>query len=124
MIENPIYGGAYAYGKTAVAAGYDAAGVRVKIRRKPRVPTMMVRCGFGPTCWPIEHRSGNKKSDRIIIHADKVIEVCNPQGEDGGEVVRDARQHQAFAAKLTPGGGLFESGTKKSGDSGWFGSTR
>jgi hypothetical protein len=25
MIENPIYGGAYAYGKTAVAAGYDAA---------------------------------------------------------------------------------------------------
>ena len=26
MIENPVYGGAYAYGKTAVAAGYDAAG--------------------------------------------------------------------------------------------------
>src|SRR5262249_32267427 len=36
----------------------------------------------------------------------------------------DARQHQAFAAKLTPGGGLLESGTKKSGDSGWLGSTR
>jgi Recombinase/Recombinase zinc beta ribbon domain len=36
MIENPIYGGAYAYGKTAVAAGYDAAGVGVKIRRKAR----------------------------------------------------------------------------------------
>ena len=36
MIENPIYGGAYAYGKTAVAPGYDAAGVCVKIRRKPR----------------------------------------------------------------------------------------
>ena len=36
MIENPIYGGAYAYGKTAVAAGYDAAGVSVKIRRKAR----------------------------------------------------------------------------------------
>ena len=36
MIENPIYGGAYAYGKTAVVAGYDAAGVRVKIRRKAR----------------------------------------------------------------------------------------
>src|SRR6201987_2987025 len=36
MIENPIYGGAYAYGKTAVATGYDAAGVNVKIRRKPR----------------------------------------------------------------------------------------
>jgi DNA invertase Pin-like site-specific DNA recombinase/predicted N-acetyltransferase YhbS len=36
MIENPIYGGAYAYGKTATAAGYDAAGVSVKIRRKAR----------------------------------------------------------------------------------------
>jgi hypothetical protein len=31
MIENPIYGDAYAYGKTAVTAGYDAAGVSVKI---------------------------------------------------------------------------------------------
>ncbi len=36
MIENPIYGGAYAYGKTAVAAGYEGAGVKVKIRRKAR----------------------------------------------------------------------------------------
>jgi hypothetical protein len=36
MIENPIYGGAYAYGKTAVTAGYDAAGISVKICRKPR----------------------------------------------------------------------------------------
>jgi DNA invertase Pin-like site-specific DNA recombinase len=36
MIENPIYGGAYAYGRTAVTAGYDTAGVRVKIRRKAR----------------------------------------------------------------------------------------
>src|SRR5262245_64539976 len=36
----------------------------------------------------------------------------------------DAHQHQAFAARLTPGGGLHESGTKKSGDSGWLGSTR
>src|SRR5437588_454553 len=36
IIENPVYGGAYAYGKTAVAAGYSAAGVSVKIRRKAR----------------------------------------------------------------------------------------
>ena len=26
MIENPVYGGAYAYGKTATASGYGAAG--------------------------------------------------------------------------------------------------
>ncbi|MCK1590601.1 recombinase family protein, partial [Bradyrhizobium sp. 169] len=36
IIENPVYGGAYAYGKTAVAAGYSAAGVSVKIHRKAR----------------------------------------------------------------------------------------
>lgn len=36
MIEKPIYGGAYAYGKTAVAAGYDGTGVSVKICRRAR----------------------------------------------------------------------------------------
>jgi len=36
MIENPIYGGAYAYGKTAVAMGYHGADVKLKIRRKAR----------------------------------------------------------------------------------------
>ena len=36
IIENPVYGGAYAYGKTAVAAGYDGTGVSVKICRKAR----------------------------------------------------------------------------------------
>jgi hypothetical protein len=34
MIENPIYGGAYAYGKTASGMSYGAAGV--KTRRKAR----------------------------------------------------------------------------------------
>jgi DNA invertase Pin-like site-specific DNA recombinase len=36
MIENPIYGGAYSYGKTTAATGYDPTGASVKIRRKPR----------------------------------------------------------------------------------------
>jgi DNA invertase Pin-like site-specific DNA recombinase len=36
MIENPIYGGAYAYGKTTAATAYDAMGVSMKIRRKAR----------------------------------------------------------------------------------------
>ena len=34
MIENPVYGGAYAYGKTAVATGHGVAGA--KPRRKAR----------------------------------------------------------------------------------------
>jgi len=36
MIENPIYGGAYAYGKSRVAPGYEIAGIRPKSRRKAR----------------------------------------------------------------------------------------
>src|SRR6202165_3555407 len=36
MIDNPIYGGAYAYGKTAAASAYSADGVSVKKRRKAR----------------------------------------------------------------------------------------
>ena len=38
MIENPIYGGAYAYGKSRVATGYDAAAgvIRPRRRRKAR----------------------------------------------------------------------------------------
>src|SRR5213083_1562213 len=36
MIANPIYGGAYAYGKSCVAAGYGATGVRARSRRKAR----------------------------------------------------------------------------------------
>src|ERR1700724_2789507 len=38
MIDNPIYGGAYAYGKSRVATGYDAAAgaIRPRSRRKAR----------------------------------------------------------------------------------------
>ena len=36
MIENPIYGGAYAYGRSRVASGYDGATVRSRSRRKAR----------------------------------------------------------------------------------------
>jgi hypothetical protein len=38
MIENPIYGGTYAYGKRAVAAGYDGASVKVK--------SLLAGCGW------------------------------------------------------------------------------
>ncbi len=36
MVENPVYGGAYAYGRTGVAVGYSAGGGSAKARRKPR----------------------------------------------------------------------------------------
>ena len=36
MIENPVYGGAYAYGKTTGVMGHGTAGAGARIRRKPR----------------------------------------------------------------------------------------
>jgi DNA invertase Pin-like site-specific DNA recombinase len=45
MIDNPIYGGAYAYGKTCVAAGYDGSGIRVRSRREPRVEWLALMPG-------------------------------------------------------------------------------
>jgi DNA invertase Pin-like site-specific DNA recombinase len=45
IIANPIYGGAYAYGKTGIATGYDGSGVRVKIRRKPRAEWLALKPG-------------------------------------------------------------------------------
>ena len=36
MVENPVYGGAYAYGRTAVATRYGATGSATRISRKPR----------------------------------------------------------------------------------------
>jgi DNA invertase Pin-like site-specific DNA recombinase len=43
MIENPIYGGTYAYGKTTAVPGNGAAGVRVKVRRKARADWLVLR---------------------------------------------------------------------------------
>jgi DNA invertase Pin-like site-specific DNA recombinase len=53
MIENPIYGGAYAYGKTAVASGYGAHGVSMKIRRKARADwlALMPNAHEGYVSW-------------------------------------------------------------------------
>jgi hypothetical protein len=59
IIENPVYGGAYAYGKTAVAAGYTAEGVSVKIRRKTRNEwlTLKPNTHDGYVSWESSRRS-------------------------------------------------------------------
>jgi DNA invertase Pin-like site-specific DNA recombinase len=51
MIENPVYGGAYAYGKTASGMGYGAVGV--KIRRKARADwlALMPNAHEGYVSW-------------------------------------------------------------------------
>jgi DNA invertase Pin-like site-specific DNA recombinase len=53
MIDNPIYGGAYAYGKTAAASGYSADGVSVQKRRKARTDwlTLIPNAHEGYVSW-------------------------------------------------------------------------
>src|SRR5271163_773597 len=53
MIENPIYGGAYAYGKTAVGTGYGTGGGGAKIRRKARADwlALMPNAHEGYVSW-------------------------------------------------------------------------
>jgi hypothetical protein len=43
MVTNPIYGGAYAYGRTGVVAQYGNSGVGTKSRRKPRAEWLALR---------------------------------------------------------------------------------
>jgi len=45
MVENPVYGGAYAYGRTAVATGSGAKGASVRIRRKARADWLALKPG-------------------------------------------------------------------------------
>jgi DNA invertase Pin-like site-specific DNA recombinase len=45
MVENPIYGGAYAYGRTAVVMEHEAKGAGAKIRRKARADWLALKPG-------------------------------------------------------------------------------
>ena len=45
FIANPAYGGAYAYGRTAVFASYDGAGAKARTRRKPRTEWLALKPG-------------------------------------------------------------------------------
>jgi hypothetical protein len=45
MIANPIYGGAYAYGKTGVASGYVGSGQHARRRRKLRAEWLALKPG-------------------------------------------------------------------------------
>ena len=45
FIANPAYGGAYAYGRTGVAACYDGTGTQARARRKPRAEWLALKPG-------------------------------------------------------------------------------
>jgi DNA invertase Pin-like site-specific DNA recombinase len=45
MVTNPIYGGAYAYGKTSAVAQYSGSAIGTKSRRKPRGEWLTLKPG-------------------------------------------------------------------------------
>jgi DNA invertase Pin-like site-specific DNA recombinase len=69
MIENPIYGGAYAYGKSRVATGYDAAAgvIRPRSRRKARAEWLALIPGVheGYVSWERSEAIRKMVSDNL-----------------------------------------------------------
>jgi DNA invertase Pin-like site-specific DNA recombinase len=67
MIENPIYGGAYAYGKSRVTRGYDATGVRARSRRKARAEWLALIPGAheGYVSWERSEAIRKMVSDNV-----------------------------------------------------------
>jgi hypothetical protein len=106
MIENPIYGGAYAYGKTAVAAGYGAAGVSVKSRRKARGEwlALMPNAHEGYVSW--------EKSEAIRIMVSNNVATSRHHGapKHGDALLAGLIRCRRCGRKLT----LRYSGTKHS----------
>jgi hypothetical protein len=45
LIDNPAYGGAYAYGRSGVSVHYDGAGASARPRRKPREEWLALKPG-------------------------------------------------------------------------------
>ena len=45
LIDNPVYGGAYAYGRSRAVTAYDESGVRVRRERRPRNEWLALKPG-------------------------------------------------------------------------------
>ncbi|MGC2202652.1 MAG: recombinase family protein, partial [Stellaceae bacterium] len=67
MISNPIYGGAYAYGKTSVTVHYDGVMACARSRRKPREEWLALRPGTheGYVDWERSEAIRRMVSDNI-----------------------------------------------------------
>jgi hypothetical protein len=67
MINNPAYGGAYAYGRTGAAVRYDGVGARPGSRRKPRGEWLALRPGTheGYVDWELAEAIRSMVSDNI-----------------------------------------------------------
>src|SRR5258707_15162884 len=87
MIDNPIYGGAYAYGKSRVATGYDAAAgvIRPRSRRKARAEWLALIPGVheGYVSWERSEAirkmvSDNLPTGRDITERRSTATLCSP----------------------------------------------
>ena len=90
MIANPIYGGAYAYGKTGVTVHYDGAAARPGSRRKPREEWLALRPGAheGYVDWERSEAIRRMVSDNLPTsghhgaakHGDGLLPGCSGAG--------------------------------------------
>jgi hypothetical protein len=97
MIENPIYGGAYAYGKTAVASGYSADGV--KIRRKPRTDwlALMPNAHEGYVSWE------EAEAIRTMVSSNVPTSRHHGAPKHGDALLAGLIRCKRCGRKLTPG---------------------
>ena len=97
MIENPIYGGAYAYGKTTVASGYSANGVSVKIRRKVRTDwlALMPNIHEGYVSWE------RAEAIRAMVSSNVPISRHHGAPKDGNALLAGLIRCRRCGRKLT-----------------------
>jgi Recombinase len=114
MIDNPIYGGAYGYGKTAAASGYSADRVGVKIRRKARTDwlALMPNAHEGYVSWERaeairkmvsshSHRPASRRA-QAWRRAPRWADPLSPlRAQADAEVLRRQARHPAL--QLQPG---------------------
>ncbi|WP_244549410.1 recombinase family protein [Bradyrhizobium lablabi] len=117
MIENPIYGGAYAYGKSRVATGYDAAAgvIRPRSRRKARAEWLALIPGVheGYVSWERSEAIRKMVSDNLPTgrhhgapkHGDALLAGL-VRCRRCGRKLRSATQAPSITFRAIPVGGV------------------
>jgi DNA invertase Pin-like site-specific DNA recombinase len=99
MLTNPIYGGAYAYGKTECGTLYEAGAVRKRDRRKPRAQwlSLIPHAHEGYVDWDRFERI------REAIHANLQLSPFGPHGapKGGAALLAGLLRCRRCGAKLT-----------------------
>ena len=97
MIENPIYGGAYAYGKTKASSTFGAHGVGVSIRRKARGEwlALMPNAHEGYVSWE------RAEAIRTMVSSNVPTGPCHGAPKHGDALLAGLIRRRRCGRKLT-----------------------